>query len=71
MSKKLLSELEDVMAETGLSAHRVGILCANNGRIIDRLRGGGRVWPETEQEVRGNIAKLRASRSQTPEEATR
>lgn len=57
------------MAETGLSAHRVGILCANNGRIVDRLRSGGRVWPETEDEVLGNIAKLRERRAKTPEDA--
>jgi len=69
MSKKLLTELEDLMADTGLSAHRIGILCANNGRIVDRLRSGGRVWPETEQEVRGNIAKVRETRAQAHEGA--
>lgn len=70
MTKKLLSELEDLMADTGLSAHRVGILCANNGRIVDRLRDGKRIWPETEKKVRGNIGRLRAQRTQTPEGAT-
>ena len=63
MSNNLLSELEQFMAETGLSAHRVGILCAKNGRIIDRLRSGGRVWPETEGEILGQIARLRSNRA--------
>ena len=63
MSKKLLSELEGFMAETGLSAHRVGLLCASNGRLIERLRNGGRVWPETEQDVRAGIARERARRA--------
>lgn len=69
MANELLSELETLMAETGLSAHRVGILCASNGRLIDRLREGGRVWPETEQGVRDAIARERQRRAQTTEGA--
>ncbi|MBT0779573.1 hypothetical protein [Paracoccus sp. pheM1] len=69
MSKKLLSELEAFMAQTGLSAHRVGMLCAKNGRIIERLRSGGRVWPETELEILKNIDLERHRRSATPEDA--
>ncbi|WP_423209052.1 hypothetical protein E2976_17535 [Paracoccus yeei] len=64
MSRKLLSELEGLMADTGLSAHRVGILCAKNGRIIDRLRNGGRVWPETESEIRSAIRRERSRRTE-------
>lgn len=57
------------MAETGLSAHRVGMICANNGRIIERLRDGGRVWPETAVSIRAAIAQERARRAETPEGA--
>ncbi|WP_314188783.1 hypothetical protein [Paracoccus yeei] len=64
MSRNLLSELEGLMADTGLSAHRVGILCAKNGRIIDRLRAGGRVWPETESEIRSAIRRERSRRTE-------
>lgn len=71
MSKTLLSELETFMAETGLSAHRVGILCANNGKLVDRLGQGGRIWPETEEKVRANIAKLRLERTAPKQEAQR
>ena len=69
MANELLSELETLMVETGLSAHRVGILCASNGRLIDRLRDGGRVWPETEREVRAAIARERERRVQAKEGA--
>ena len=69
MAQELLNELEALMSETGLSAHRVGIICANNGRLVDRLRDGGRVWPETEQEVRAAIARERARRSEQQEGA--
>ena len=64
MSETLLSEIEAFMADTGLSAHRVGILAANNGRLVDRLREGRRVWPETEQAVRSALRRERQRRSQ-------
>lgn len=63
MDKDLLTELETLMSETGLSAHRVGMICANNGRIIERLRDGGRVWPETADNIRAAIAAERSRRA--------
>lgn len=61
--KPLLAEIEQFRSETGLSKHRVGILLAKNGRLIDRLRSpSGRVWPETEEEIRANIAVERERR---------
>lgn len=52
MSVQLLSEIEAFLAEFGIGEHRFGILAANNGRLVERLRGGGRVWPETEDKIR-------------------
>ena len=49
MSNKLHTALVKFMGETGLSAHRVGILAVGNGRLIERLDREGRLWPETEQ----------------------
>ena len=49
---KLLKDIETFLADTGLSEHRFGILAAKNGRIVPRLRAGGRVWPETEMQIR-------------------
>ena len=48
MSKKLLEEIEAFLSETGTGTFRFGIKAAKNGRLIERLRAGGRVWPETE-----------------------
>ena len=53
------------MSATGLSAHRTGILLARNGKLVDRLRAGGRIWPETEAAVRESLARERARRSST------
>ena len=52
MSTKLLSEIEQFMAEANLGPHRFGLLAAKNGRLVDRLREGRRVWPETEKQIR-------------------
>jgi len=52
MTQKLLSDIHAFMAETGLSPFRFGILAVKNGRLVDRLRDGGRVWPETEIAIR-------------------
>lgn len=66
MSTDLLSKLEALMDDTGLSAHRVGILCAKNGRLVERLQNGGRVWPETEQEIVEAIDRVRGRAASRP-----
>ena len=57
MSDALLSKIEAFMAEQHIGEHRFGMLAARNGRLVERLRRGGRVWPETEQCVLAFIAK--------------
>lgn len=60
MQNTLLSDIEEFRARAGLSEHRTGIILANNGRLIERLRSAGRkdgrrrgrVWPETEAAIR-------------------
>ena len=52
MHTQLLEDVERCRAEMGLSEHRFGILAAKNGRLIERLRSGGRIWPETEAKIR-------------------
>ncbi len=57
------------MAATGLSAHRTGILLARNGKLVERLRAGGRIWPETEAQIRVRLADetlRRAPQQQDP-----
>lgn len=63
MRKTLLTQLEEFAAETGLGEHRVGILVARNGRIFDRIRAGGRIWPETEARIRLNLEIERKKRA--------
>ena len=71
MQNKILPEIEQYLAETGMSAYRLGILSVRNGRIVERLRAGGRVWPETEQAVRQwiNAARSKQDQYDTPKRA--
>lgn len=66
MSTDLLSDLERLRDDTSLSEHRLGILVAGNGRLFERVRAGGRMWPETVAKVRRGIAKVRADREAGP-----
>ena len=59
MQQNLLTEVREAMTLLGVEAHRFGILAANNGRLVDRLEKGGRLWPETEERVRSFIASVR------------
>lgn len=53
--ENLLNEIDAFKQQTGLSDFRIGFLAAKNGRLVERLRNGGRVWPETEEQVRAFI----------------
>lgn len=59
MSTKLLSEIEVFQAETGVDDYRIGFNSVKNGRLVERLRAGGRVWPETEKAVRAYLRRAR------------
>lgn len=69
MAKSLISEIETFMTETGLSAYRFGILAAKNGRLVERLRNGGRIWPETELEIRAFMMSRRRDKPSSQEQA--
>lgn len=53
MYAKLLSDIDEFLELTGMTEYRFGILAARNGRLLERLRAGKRVWPETEALIRG------------------
>ena len=55
MNERLLSEIDKFLAASGLSGYRFGLLAVKNGRLVERLRAGGRVWPETEAQIRAFI----------------
>lgn len=63
MRQNLLSEIRDFLADTGLSAYRFGFLAVRNGRLVERLEAGKRIWPETEAEVRAYIRAERRRRN--------
>lgn len=67
MSAQLLSEIEDAMAEMGIGPHRFGILAADNGRLVERLREGKTVTLVTADRVRTFIAERRAAAPQAAE----
>jgi hypothetical protein len=63
MSNNLLSEIEEFMREANIGPHRFGILAINNGRLVERLRSGGRIWPETEAQIRAFMISERRIRA--------
>ena len=68
MEQNLLNSIEAFKQETGLSDHRIGILLAKNGRLLQRLREGKRLWPDTKANIRIALRRETASRiSKTPE----
>ena len=52
MSTDLLHEIDAFLAERKIGDHRFGVLAINNGRLLERLRSGGRIWPETADKIR-------------------
>jgi hypothetical protein len=58
MTTTLLTEIEDFLRETGMSEAQF-CRAIGNGRLFERLRATGkrgkpgRLWPETEAQVRG------------------
>lgn len=73
MTKQLLKDIEEFLAETGMGEFRFGLLAARNGRLVERLRAGktpgGKpilVRPETEEAVRAFMEEKRAEANSEP-----
>lgn len=56
----LLKEIDDFLRETRMGASYFGKVAAGNSELVSRLRGGRRVWPETEEKVLAFIAERRS-----------
>jgi hypothetical protein len=69
MNTSLLSEIDAFLADHSMTDHRFGLLAAHNGRLVERLRSGGRVWPETEALVRDFIRSETLRRSENQNRA--
>src|SRR5438552_11148816 len=59
----LLTEIEDFLAESGVSPTKFGLAAVNDGHLIKNLRGGASVTLKTADKVR---AYMLAQRSQAP-----
>ena len=55
MTSNLLPEIDRFLARSGWSDYTFGFKAIKNGRLVERLRRGGRIWPETEMEIRAFI----------------
>jgi hypothetical protein len=51
----LLQQIDAFLAASGMKATTFGRKAVNDWGFIDRLRAGGRCWPETEERVRSFI----------------
>lgn len=60
-TEKLLAEVNDFLAETGMKKSYFGKAASGNSELVSRLQGGGRVWPETADKIRAFMAKRRQS----------
>jgi hypothetical protein len=62
MSKALLSEIDAFLADKPFGDYAFGLKAVNNGRLVQRLREDGRVWPEQEERIRAFMRDYRPSK---------
>lgn len=63
MRTQLISDIDAFLQETGMGEYRFGFEAVKNGRLVERLREGGRVWPETETQIRAFMIVARQTRN--------
>jgi hypothetical protein len=56
----IVAEIDAFLAEFPMADDTFGRNAARNSRLMERLRAGGRVWPEKAQEIRSFMAIRRA-----------
>jgi hypothetical protein len=62
----LLHEIDAFLTEEPrMTEYRFGFSAVKNGRLLERLRDGKRIWPETEMEVRAFIRSRRRARAES------
>lgn len=61
MTNNLLSEIEGFLARTEMGASYFGKASCGNSEVVDRLRSGRRVWPETEIKIRAFMLTRQAA----------
>lgn len=59
----LLEEIESFLRQSGMGPSYFGKVSVGNSELVERLRSGRRVWPETADRVREFIADRASSGS--------
>lgn len=67
-TKPLLEEIERFLSETGMGPSYFGKVSVGNSELVNRLRVGKRVWPETETKLRAFMFAERRDRASTKRE---
>lgn len=67
-TKPLLEEIERFLSETGMGPSYFGKVSVGNSEVVNRLREGKRVWPETETKLRAFMFAERRDRSSSKRE---
>lgn len=68
-TEKLLSEVNEFLAETGMGVSYFGKIASGNSELVKRLQAGRRVWPETEDKIRAFMSEQRQARAEKREAA--
>lgn len=55
----ILEEIEAFVRQTGIAESTFGLQAVNDGKLIRRLRRGGRMFRETEDRIRSFMAERR------------
>jgi hypothetical protein len=58
----LLNDIEAFLAETGMGPSYFGKQAVGNSELVQRLRDGKRVWPETEAKARAFMMYARKAK---------
>lgn len=61
---RLVAEIEAYCERAGMAETTFGRKALNDGKVVSRLRSGGRVWPETAERVRQFIRDNPAQRDE-------
>lgn len=58
----IIADIESFCSAAGMAESTFGRLAVNDGKLVRRLRSGGRMWPET-------LARVRQFMEQSTKEA--
>ncbi|WP_375553365.1 hypothetical protein [Roseovarius mucosus] len=53
----IIKEIETYCAQAGIKPSTFGFRAVADGKFFERIKRGGRCWPETEEKVRAYMAE--------------